>query len=79
MTARPLALEVALTTRLDYFRTILSAHDAPIDALLAANVRLAGTAHPDDSLFRLRAGRELATLLKHDYPRLSAILRALVD
>jgi hypothetical protein len=69
----------ALTTRLDYFRTILSASDAPVDALLAANVRLAGTAHLDESLFRLRAGRELATLLKHDYPRLTAILRALVD
>jgi hypothetical protein len=69
----------ALTTRLDYLRTILSASDAPVDALLAANVRLAGAAHPDESAFRLRAGRELATLLKHDYPRLTAILRALVD
>jgi hypothetical protein len=69
----------ALTTRLDYFRTSLSASDAPVDALLAANVRLAGSAHLDDATFRLRAGRELATLLKHDYPRLTAILRALVD
>jgi hypothetical protein len=69
----------ALTTRLDYFRTILSASDAPVDALLAANIRLAGAAHLDETTFRLRAGRELATLLKHDYPRLTAILRALVD
>jgi hypothetical protein len=69
----------ALTTRLDYFRTILSANDAPVDALLAANIRLAGTAHLDETTFRLRAGRELATLLKHDYPRLTAILRALID
>jgi hypothetical protein len=69
----------ALTTRLDYFRTILAASAAPVDALLAANVRLAGAAHLDESTFRLRAGRELATLLKHDYPRLTAILRALVD
>lgn len=68
-----------LTARLDYFRTILSASYAPIDALLAANVRLAGAARPDESAFRIAAGRELATLLKHDYPRLSAILRALAD
>jgi hypothetical protein len=68
-----------LTHRLDYFRTILSASDAPVDALLAANVRLAGAASRDESAFRIRAGRELATLLKHDYPRLTAILRALVD
>jgi len=69
----------ALTARLDYLRTILSATSAPVDALLAANIRLAGTAHLDESAFRVRAGRELATLLKHDYPRLTAILRALVD
>jgi hypothetical protein len=67
------------TARLDYFRTILSASDAPVDALLAANIRLASAAYLDESGFRLRAGRELATLLKHDYPRLTAILRALVD
>src|SRR3954454_2704758 len=29
-----------LTDRLDYLRTILAAHDAPVDALLAANIRL---------------------------------------
>ena len=69
----------ALTTRLDYLRTILSSPEAPVDALLAANIRLAGAAHLDESVFRARAGRELATLLKHDYPRLSAVLRALVD
>jgi len=68
-----------LTQRLDYFRTILSASDAPVDALLAANIRLASVASLNESSFRIRAGRELATLLKHDYPRLTAILRALVD
>jgi hypothetical protein len=69
----------ALTARLDYLRTVLSAANASVDALLAANIRLAGTAHLDEAAFRVRAGRELATLLKHDYPRLTAILRALVD
>ena len=67
------------TVRLDYLRTILSAPDAPVDALLAANVRLAGASHPDERGFKVQAGRELATLLKHDYPRLTSILRALVD
>jgi hypothetical protein len=70
---------VRLTQRLDYFRTILSASEAPVDALLAANVRLAGAASSEELAFRIRAGRELATLLKHDYPRLTAILRALMD
>jgi hypothetical protein len=68
-----------LTARLDYLRTILSATDAPVDALLAANIRLAAAAHDDDRGFRVKAGRELATLLKHDYPRLTSILRALAD
>ena len=70
---------VRLTERLDYLRTILSAADAPVDALLAANIRWASAASADVASFRVAAGRELATLLKHDYPRLSAILRALVD
>lgn len=72
--------EVArLSERLDYFRTIIAARDAPVDALLVANIRLASEASQHVAAFRLRAGRELATLLKHDYPRLTAILRALVD
>jgi len=74
-----LAETAQLTVRLDYLRTILSATEAPVDALLAANIRLAAAAHGDDRGFRVRAGRELATLLKHDYPRLTSILRALAD
>lgn len=74
-----LAETARLTARLDYLRTIVSATDAPVDALLAANIRLAAEAYGDDRGFRVRAGRELATLLKHDYPRLTSILRALAD
>ena len=70
---------VRLTDRLDYFRTVLAAAEAPADALLAANIRLARTAREDEPGFAVRAGRELATLLKHDYPRLNAILRAMSD
>ncbi len=68
-----------LTDELAYFRTVLAAPDVPADALLAANVRLASRARSDDPRFAVRAGRELATLLKHDYPRLTAILRTLGD
>lgn len=68
-----------LTERLEYLRTILAAREAPVDALLVANLRLAADARPDAGAFKVRAGRELATLLKHDYPRLTAILRALVE
>lgn len=68
-----------LTARLDYLRTILATSFAPVDALLAANIRLAAEVHPDNRRFRVEAGRELATLLKHDYPRLSSILRTLAD
>ena len=69
-----------LTSRLDYLRTIMSASGAvPVDALLAANIRLAREARPSDPGFTVQAGRELATLLKHDYPRLTSILRSLVD
>ena len=68
---------VRLTESLDYFRSVLNASQAPVDALLAANIRLARQARDNDAAFAIRAGRELATLLTRDYPRLSAILRAL--
>lgn len=68
-----------LTDSFDYFRAVLAAPEVPADALLAANVRLAGRARGDDRAFAVRAGRELATLLKYDYPRLTAILRTLRD
>ena len=45
-----------LTQRLDYFRTILSASEAPVDALLAANIRLAGAASPDNQASGSRPG-----------------------
>ncbi len=66
-----------LTDSLDYLRTVLASSQAPVDALLAANIRLARAARDHEPAFALRAGRELATLLKKDYPRLSAILRAI--
>jgi hypothetical protein len=68
-----------LTDRLEYLRTVLASGAAPVDALLAANIRLARVAREHEPGFAVRAGRELATLLKKDYPRLSSILRAIAD
>ena len=68
---------VRLTERLEYFPSVLAANHAPADALLAANIRLARAARVDEPGFTVRAGRELATLLRRDYPRLSGILRAI--
>jgi hypothetical protein len=68
---------VRLTDRLEYFRAVLASGQGPADALLVANIRLARGARLDEPGFAVRAGRELAALLKHDYPRLNAILRGL--
>lgn len=68
---------VRLTDGLEYFRTVLDAPHVPADALLSASIRLARAARVDEPAFGVRAGRALATLLRRDYPRLSAILRTL--
>jgi hypothetical protein len=61
--------------QLHYFETVLAVSDVPAEELLAANLRLVREARPLDPDFNLRAGRELARLLKNDYARLSTILR----
>jgi len=68
---------VRLSEQLEYFRTVLAAAQIPADALLAANIRLARLARAGEPDFTLRAGRELAALLKRDYARLNGILRGL--
>lgn len=62
----------------DFFRTVLFAYQIPSDELLAAAVRAAARALSDAGAEReylVRAGREIALLLKDDYDRLTAILR----
>lgn len=59
----------------DFFRGVLFAAQAPSDELLAAAIRMAARARPDGRDYLVRAGRELAGLLKDDYDRLTAILR----
>lgn len=59
----------------DFFRAALFAAQIPSDELLAAAVRAAARARPDGRDYLVRAGRELASLLKDDYDRLTALLR----
>ncbi|HWQ14567.1 MAG TPA: HAS-barrel domain-containing protein [Roseiflexaceae bacterium] len=61
----------------DFFRTLLFASHIPSDELLAAVIRAAARAHPgeDGRAYLVQAGREVASLLKDDYDRLTAILR----
>jgi hypothetical protein len=59
----------------DFFRGILFAAQISNDELLAAAIRAAARARPDSRDYLVRAGRELASLLKDDYDRLTAILR----
>lgn len=56
------------------FRNLLFAPQIPNDELLAAYVRSAAQARPADQQYLIRAGREIAGLLKDDYDRLYALL-----
>jgi hypothetical protein len=60
---------------LDYLRTLLNLAEAPTDEMLAANIRLTGALRGDLEAYSRCAGRELAELLRADYPRLAAIVR----
>ena len=59
----------------NFFRTVLFAFQIPSDELLCAAIRTAARAHNDSRAYLVRAGREVASLLKDDYDRLTAILR----
>ncbi|MBK9942547.1 MAG: HAS-barrel domain-containing protein [Kouleothrix sp.] len=60
----------------DFFRTLLFAYQIPSDELLAAVIRAAARARAaGERAYLVYAGREVASLLKDDYDRLTAILR----
>ena len=69
----------SFTEMTDFFRTLLFAYQIPSDELLAATIRAAARARNADPgterAYLVRAGREVASLLKDDYDRLTAILR----
>lgn len=67
---------IRFTNDFTYFRTILSAKDAPADELLAASLRSSATARGSSGRdFLVRAGRELSRLLAFDAVRLEGLLR----
>ena len=74
-TCQPEAVRSLTSTSLDYLQALLNAPEAPVDELLAANLRLTAAAYRAGEDFLQRAGRELAQLLRADYARLTAILR----
>jgi hypothetical protein len=60
----------------DFFRALLFAYQIPSDELLAAVIRAAARARPGaERDYLVQAGRAVASLLKDDYDRLTAILR----
>jgi hypothetical protein len=67
------------TEQSDFFRTLLFAYQMPSDELLAAVIRAAARARAalpgGERAYLVQAGREVASLLKDDYDRLTAILR----
>jgi hypothetical protein len=69
----------AFTARLDYFRLVLDAREAPVDELLAASLRAGAAARPEGEreTFLVQAGRELTRLLSGDPVRLEGLLRRL--
>ena len=69
----------AFTARFDYFRLVLDAPQVPADELLAASLRAAAAARPQDEreLFLVEAGRELVRLLAGDPVRLEGLLQRL--
>lgn len=63
------------TARLDFMPTVLAARDTPADELLAALIRRAALAQVDRLSFTVKAGRQLAALLRDEHPRLMALLQ----
>jgi hypothetical protein len=68
-----------VTADLGFLRLLLAGarapNRAPVDELVAAALAHAVDAHGGDRAFLVRAGKELARLLKDDYETLSSILR----
>src|SRR5690606_16941020 len=64
-----------------YLRHILRLLDQPVEELLAAHLRQAKAAHEsvNDSAWYELACQKIITLLRDDYPRLTAVLDVLTD
>lgn len=65
----------AITEKLDFLRTLTGIGSMPAEEVIAASIREACAARHNSFDYLVRAGRELANLLKDDYDRLQAIIR----
>ena len=67
------------TGKFDYFQLVLESREVPADELLAASLRAAAAARPENEhqRFLVDAGRELVRLLAGDPTRLEGLLRRL--
>ena len=66
----------ALTERMDYLRAVIDSRDCPAcDEVIAASLRVASRCRQNDPDYLIRAGTEVAMLLREEYDRLSALLR----
>jgi hypothetical protein len=74
-TCSPETVRAFIVNGFDFLQALLNAPDVAADELLAANLRYSASTHRDSEAFLQAAGRELAQLLRADYPRLSGILR----
>ena len=72
----------AFTERLTFLRSLLQPTAGPVappDELVAACIRVAEAAWDGDRAFRVRAGKEIASMLLTDVTRLEAILRRIQE
>jgi hypothetical protein len=59
---------------LDFLRSLLDIHNAPVDALIAAAIREVYRVRQADRDWLVQVGRTLSVMLKDDYDRLRVIL-----
>lgn len=65
---------IEFTDQLDFFRTLLTMGQAPVDSLVAAVIRHCYQLRNLDRPWLVQAGRTLSVFLKDDYDRLRLIL-----
>jgi hypothetical protein len=66
---------LSLTDDLEFIRTLNSLSGLPTEELIAATIRLAYIERSNDRSFLVRAGQEIAKLMKDDYEKARGILR----
>ncbi len=66
---------ISLTDDLEFVRSLNSLPGIPTDELIAAAVRMAYQNRDCDRTFLIRAGQEIALMLKDEYERARSILR----